>query len=458
MKNPSSMTIPALGLFVSLLSSSVQSETLLQVYALAAKNDHQYKANVAQFNANKEASTIARSALLPQIRGNVSYSDRDSETAIAGTTTSDTSTETTEYSVSLEQNLINFNALNNFRSGKKQAAAAEIQLLADQQSLIIRSARAYFNVLRAIDQLRTTESEEKALETQLQQTQQRYEVGLISINDVHETRAAYDSSVANKLNAKVNVGISLEGLTIITGQQHTHVAPLKKDFVATLPQPNDKQSWIDKAKQNNLSLQVSKLNAEASSYSTKAARGNRLPSLTATLSHGNADTNRSGSDLSSSPSTFDTDQDTDTTSIGLNLSVPIYNGGSLSALQRQAAQNQIRTEEEYLLNLRNTVQETRSLYLSVTTDIAQIKARKQAIVSNESALEATQAGYEAGTRDIVDVVNAQRNLFQAQRDYFTALYDYIINTLELKQVAGNLSVEDLKQLEAWLQADQKVIY
>jgi outer membrane protein len=394
--------------------------------------------------------------LLPQVRGNISYSDRDTETENSGITTSDTSTETTEYSVSLEQNLINFNALNNYRSGKKQTAAAEVQLLADQQSLIIRAARSYFNVLRAIDQLRTTEAEEKALETQLQQTQQRYEVGLISINDVHETRAAYDSSVANKLNAKVNVGISLEGLTIITGKQHTHVAPLKKNFVAAVPEPNDKQAWIDRAKKDNLSLQVSKLNAEASTFAAKAAKGNRLPSLSATLSHGNADSSRSGTDISFTPSTFDTDSDTDTTTIGLNLSVPIYNGGSLSALQRQAAQNQIAAEEQYLLNLRNTVQETRSLYLSVTTDIAQIKARNQAIISNESALEATQAGYEAGTRDIVDVVNAQRNLFQAQRDYFTALYDYIINTLELKQVAGILSVKDLELLESSLQADTKV--
>ncbi|MGH1486228.1 MAG: TolC family outer membrane protein [Cellvibrionaceae bacterium] len=453
MKNNTLLPVAALCTLLGSVSLSSHSETLLEIYELATENDREYKANIARFNADREAVNIARSDLLPQIIGSASYSDEDSDTSgtIDGVSAnSDTSSDTTRYSISLEQTIINFNALNNYRGGKIRTAAAEVQLAADKQNLIIRSAQAYFDVLSAIDQLRTSQAEEKALATQLEQTRQRYEVGLISINDVYETQAAYDSSVADRISAEVNVGIQLEGLTILTGKTHSSIAPLKDDFIASYPSPNNKQTWIDAAKKSNLSLQVSKLNADAAVYDVKASRGNRLPTLKGSLSYGNSDTDRSGT------STRDTD--TDTTTIGLDLSIPIYTGGSLTALQRQAVQNQIEARERFLLAQRNTIQSTRTIFLEVTTNIAQIKARKQAILSNESALEATKAGYEAGTRDIVDVVNAQRNLFQAQRDYFTTLYDYIVNTLELKEVAGTLAMKDLQELESWLQESKEITY
>ncbi len=435
-----------------LISSETYSESLLQVYALSKQNDLQYKADIARFNANREAINIARSGLLPQITGNAGYSDVETDTSSNTnfTTNGTANTDTTEYSISLTQPLINFSALNTYRSGKIQTAAAEVQLAADEQALIIRSAQAYFDVLSAIDQLRTSQAEEKALSTQLEQTRQRYEVGLISINDVHETQAAYDSSVANRISAEASVGIQLEALTIITGQNHNSIAPLKDDFIASYPTPNDKQAWIEVARKSNLSLQVSKLSADSAIFDAKAAKANRYPELTGSLSYGNSDSDTSGANSGKT--------DRDRTSISLDLSIPIYTGGNLSARQRQAAQNQTLAREEFLLAQRETIQRTRSEFLEVTTDIAQIKARKQAIVSNESALDATRAGYEAGTRDIVDVVNAQRNLFQARRDYFTALYGYIINTLQLKEAAGILTVKDLEQLEAWLQNDKEIIY
>jgi outer membrane protein len=439
------------GIALSIASVGSQSETLINVYEQAKQNDHEYQASVARYNANKEAANIARGALLPQINGDASYSDVDSDASSSNPIyNSDSKTDTTAYSLSLQQSIINVSALNTYRSGKVKTTAAEVQLLADQQSLIIRSAQAYFAVLSAVDQLRTAQAEEKALAAQLEQTRQRYEVGLISINDVHETQAAYDSTLANRLSAEVNVGIRFEALTILTGQEHTSIAPLKDSFIASYPEPNDKQSWIDAAQKNNLALQVSRLNADAATYAAKAEKANRYPKLTGSISYGNSDSDRTGD----SPR----DTDTDTTSIGLDLSIPLYTGGTLTARQRQATQNQLLAREQFLFDQRNTTQTTRTLFLQVSTDIAQIKARKQAIVSNESALEATKAGYDAGTRDIVDVVNAQRNLYQAQRDYFTALYNYILNTLGLKEVAGNLSVADLQQLDNWLERNKEIIY
>lgn len=435
----------------SLYSANSVSDTLLDVYELATKNDHEYLADIARFNANQESINIGRSGLLPQVVGRAAYSEtRTDNSSSSNSFDGTTDTDTTEYSIALEQAIIDIGALNSYRSGKLKTTLAEVQLAADKQSLIIRTAQAYFDVLSAIDQLRTSQAEEKALATQLEQTRQRYEVGLISINDVYETQAAYDSTVANRLSAEVNVGITLDALTILTGKNHDSIARLKNEVTATYPTPNDKKSWMDAADKNNLDLQISKLNAEIASIDAKAVKANRYPTLTGTISYGNSDSERSG--------LTDRSDDSDTTSIRLDLSVPIYTGGQLSAQQRQAAQNQIAAQEQYLLSKRNIQQNTRSLFSTVSTDIAQIKARKQAILSNESALEATQAGYDAGTRDIVDVVNAQRNLFQAQRDYFTALYNYIIDTLRLKQIAGSLNVADLEQLNALLKNSEQVIY
>jgi outer membrane protein len=440
----------AITAFCLLNAQALHSQSLTQIYDLAKTNDLQYQANIAQFNANKEIEAISRAGLLPQISGNASFSaaETDTSTSPSNATSSPSdgtaTTDSLRYSVSLEQALINVSALNTYRSGKIQAAAAEVQLAADKQSLIIRSAEAYFDVLGATDQLKTSQAEEKALETQLEQTRQRYEVGLISINDVHEAQAAFDSAFANRLSTETNVGIQLEALTILTGRSHDHLATLKDNFTASAPTPNDKQAWIDAARTHNLLLQVGKLNADAAVFDANTAKANRYPELTGSLNYNFNDADRSSRATSRQTKS-------DQISASLNLRIPIYNGGSLTASQRQAAQNQLLAREQFLLTQRNTIQTTRSVFLQVNNDIAQINARKQAIVSNQSALQATQAGYDAGTRDIVDVVNAQRNLFQAQRDYFTTVYDYIINTLELKQAAGMLSEVHLQELDNWLE-------
>lgn len=435
-------------LALSLICSSgfTRGETLLEVYELALKNDLEYRTELASYRAAIEEEAIARGQLLPQISFDAEHSDVDSDAGSAG----DTTTETTGYSLTLLQPLIDFAALNTWRSGQVQTLRAQALLASEEQDLIIRSAQAYFEILRAVDQLRTARAEEKALATQLEQTLQRFEVGLIPINDVEQTRAASDSAVANRLSAELDVVIAFEALTIITGKNHESIAPLGENFQATFPEPNNRKAWIEFANKNNLLLQISRLEADIARFDAKAVRANRYPELVGSLSYGNSDASVSG--------TSSSDIDTDTSSARLDLTIPLFAGGSLSAADRQAAQNQIRAGEASLLAQRNATQRTRALFFAVNNDINQIKARKQAIVSNESALEATQAGYEAGTRDIVDLVDAQSDLFQAQRDYFTALYDYILNSLRLKNEAGILSRKDLEKLENDLQADQKTDY
>jgi outer membrane protein len=434
MKNASRpfLFLSHIALLCTAIGAYGQNETLLDIYALAKANDHQLKSDYAEYLANSEAAAINRAALRPTIAGSANLSKTQTRINSANTETDETA-----YSISLSQPLINTNLWNTYKQGKTQTQIAEMTYEADKQSLMIRTAQAYFDTLREVDQLQTDIAEEKAQATLLEQTRQRYEVGLISINDVHETQAAYDNAVANRINTEANVGIQYDSLTVLTGKLHNTITPLKKDFAVVSPEPKDKQAWVDFALANNFELKASELTAEASVLTAKAAKSNHYPTLEGTITYNDRD--RDGSTAGSL-------NDSNTTVFSLNLNVPIYAGGGVSARHRQAAQNAIAARENFLFTQRNTVQSTRSLYLSVTTDIAQIKARKQAIISNESALEATKAGYDAGTRDIVDVVDAQSSLFQAQRDYLDTLYDYIINTLLLKQAAGNLHVGDLENL------------
>ncbi|EGG94195.1 Type I secretion outer membrane protein, TolC precursor [gamma proteobacterium IMCC1989] len=427
--------------------SNEKRDTLIDIYDLAKINDHQLKSDHAEYLAGQEAAAISRSALRPQITGTASLSktDADTDTSLLGnTSSSDTETDNTSYQISLVQQLLNANAWNTYEQGKVQTQLAEAQYKVSEQSLMIRSAQAYFDTLRAMDQLQTDIAEEKAQSTLLEQTRQRYEVGLISINDVHETQAAFDNAVASRINSDASVGIRLDALTVITGKLHNDIAPLKDTFVVVEPEPKNKQAWVDFALANNLELNVSALAAEVSLLGEKAAKSNHLPTLNGSISYTDSD-----SDTDSLGTVTNTD--TNSAAFSLNFSMPLYTGGNLSALQRQAAQSAIQAREDWLFTQRSTIQSTRSLYLSVTTGIAQLKARKQAIISNESALSATKAGYDAGTRDIVDVVNAQSNLFQAQRNHLDTLYDYIVNTLLLKQAAGILQLSDIQSLNASLE-------
>ena len=417
-------------------------ETLKEIYQLAEQNDHQLQADKAAYLADQESAAINRAALLPQIAGNASITDSTVDSDDADKEDIDEKA----YSVTLTQSIVNISDWNRYRQGDVESQLAAVRYASAQQSLIFRVTEAYVNVLSALDQLTTAQATEKAFAQQLKQTRQRYEVGLISINDVLEAQAAHDSAAANTFAAEGNLGIQFDALGVLTGEAHNAIAALKPDYPVNPPSPIERREWVARALDYNYELMVSKLAADAAAYNTKSVTSDHYPTLSGNISYGNTDTEYS----------TQTDTDTDVKSMGLVLSVPIYTGGNTSARRRQAYQNEMQAREEYLLLKRNTIQSVSALHLSVVTDVRQVIARKQAIVSNESALEAIQAGYDAGTRDIVDVVNAQNNLFQAKRDYFNSLYSYILNSLRLKEVAGSLASTDLDNLEQWLDADNQV--
>lgn len=420
-------------------NSYAEHDTLMDIYALAKVNDHELKADYAEYLANREVAEINRAALLPQLNGTVtaSHSQVDSNT-------SESDTDAQNYNLSLTQSIYNSSNFSTYKQGQSQAQAAEVLYQSKEQDLMIRVAETYFNVLRALDQQQSAQAEEKAQATLLEQTRERFDVGLIPINDVHETQAAYDSAVANRISTDANVGIQLDALGILTGLRHEEIAVLAESFVVQPIEPNNSQAWVDLALDNSPELKSSRLTAEAADYGVRAAKGQFKPTVEGSLSYTD---NRSDTDTVGRSSSI---AESDTAQASISLRVPLYAGGRLSATYRQAQQRAVNADEKYSLAKRRLIQNVRSLYLSVSTNIAQIKARQQAIISNKSVLEASKAGYEAGTRNIVDVVNAQRNVFQAERDYLDTLYDYIINQLSLKEAAGTLIVTDLEFFEKFL--------
>ncbi len=448
------------------LGCSSHAEDLTSIYQMALENDHEFKSALAGSKATAENKNLNRSGLLPQVsleaswgetatdRSGLTVTDPPPDLMIEGPyevpVNSTTDTTSSGYTVTLAQPLFNLSAWHNYKAGKAQQDIADAQLRTAEQALIIRVAQAYFDTLEAADNLETSLAEEEAFKHQLEQSRQRFEVGLSAITEVHESQASYDSSVAQRLTSEGNLGIAFEALEVLTGQTYTSLAPFREEFEATPPVPADRQEWVNRALENNAALAEQSGVAETFDQLAKSARADHLPTLT--LSGSYSDQNDD-----SFTTVFDnSDLDTQSEYIGVTLNVPIFSGGATSASRRIAKQEAIQARQNYLKAKRDIVQAARSNHLSVLTSVATVKALKQAIVSNQSALEATQAGYSVGTRDLVDVLNAQRGLYQAKRNYHDALYTYIINSLSLKQTAGMLTVEDLTQLNAWLDASQLV--
>lgn len=447
-----------------LLGSSVASgATLLEIYEQALENDPQLKADRAALEAGKEARRVGRAALLPELGAQASYSQTETDSTrtgpitfegqtipTLGSSSSTTEGESKTWTASLTQPIFNMARWYQYKQGHVTSEQAEVQFGADQQAFILRVANAYFSVLRAIDTVNTSNAEETAFESQLEQARQRFEVGLTAITDVHEAQAAYDTATANTLQAIGNLAIQYEALEVLTGQSPASIAPIADEFPVANPVPADRGEWVNFALENNYSLAAARLNARSSELTAKIRRSAHLPTLGANVSYRHQDSE------TETEEPIDSTSETDTTSYSLQLNVPIFSGGGTSAQRRQAYQQFLRAEELYNLTQRQTIQNARSRHLFVETSVAQVNARRQAIVSAQSSLEATQAGYEAGTRNLVDVLVAQRTLFQAQRNYFTALYDYIIGTLQLKEVAGNLSPEDIVELNRFLDAQNQI--
>jgi len=456
MKESFSMKKSKLYLAIGLLALApfgASANSLQEIYELALKNDAQLKADKAGYEADKELGNIARAGLLPQI--NASYSAYDktdtdiTERIPAPPSIGNRTTKTTGWNVSLTQPLFDLSAWYVYKQGQKLSERAEAQFGADQQSLIVRVTTAYFNVLRTVDELESTVAEQNAFAHQLDQVKQRFDVGLTAITDVHEAQAAYDSAVAATLEARGRLSISYEALEVLTGKPEDQIALLSNTFPVVNPTPADRAEWVNFALKNNYSLKATKFYADSADSNAAAARAEHLPTVNANLGYSKYD-----ADGDEFRSAFDRTTEGNTVSVGVNI--PIFSGLRTSSTARQAVAQSLQAQEQFNSAQRSTIQNARTLHLSVETDVARTAARKQATVSNQSALEATQAGYEVGTRNLVEVLQAQSKLYQARRDYSNALYDYVIDTIKLREVAGLLTPADVQEVDKWLQTGAPV--
>mgnify|MGYP003672640855 CR=1 FL=1 len=452
-------------------SQSVFADTLLDVYELAVKNDPQLKAAEASYRANIETEKLGLSALLPQVSAQAYYQDAEIDSQRKSVTSSsggvlgsssvidqqsNTNSETESYSISLNQALFDLPAWFTFRAGKKITAQAEAQLAYDQQQLIIRVSEAYFNVLRGRENLDASKAEERAAKRQLEQTQQRFDVGLIAITDVHEARAVYDSAVAQCLGFEGNLAIARENLSSLTGQEHNNLWSLKSDFPITMPEPLDRAEWVDFALANNKLLKVSTTGAESAYQSAQAKKMAHLPTISGSFTASKEDLDGTTRYMPSSTFATPPDSYTESEALRITLSVPLFAGGGISAGRRQAYEQYNAANYNAQATQRQVITNTRAQHIAVYTDVQTVNARHQNIISTRSALDATEAGYEVGTRNIVDVLDAQRRLYAAMRDYTNARYDYVINVLKLKLNAGTLSPADIFHFNKWLQAAESV--
>jgi outer membrane protein len=448
----------------SLLSAPTLADTLIDIYELALENDALLKSRVAQYNADIELEKLALAPLLPQARAGYTFTDSETETTSpnlfldeeGGLNTIDVTsvrdTDTDGYDVSLSQTLFDLSAWFNWRAGKETTQQARATLSAAQQDLIVRVVQSYFGVLRAQDNLRASQAQERAFERQLEQTRQRFEVGLIAITDVYEAEAARDLAQVTRIVDENNVAVAKENLSVLTGQTPGSLFVLGESFDPRPPEPADRSEWVDFALENNNQLAAARFAEEAARQNATAFKMGHAPKVTASYRYQDTETTGTIVQDRNSPFLFDPDSEQTNETWQIRLDVPLFAGGAISANRRRAAE-QFNTARESRINLtRTTVTQARSLHMTVMSDVSRVMARKQSIVSSQSALDATQAGYEVGTRNIVDVLNAQNKLFAAQRDYANSRYDFVINSLRLKEVAGTLSPEDIARLEGFLLA------
>lgn len=414
-------------------SPSLFSESLSEVYRLATENDPVVAAAKANYQADDTIREQALARLLPTVTASYTWTENPSaQNPISGFFTPRYGSKVTR--VDATQPLFNLQAIFGYRQALSSADQAFLDYVAAQQDLIVRTADAYFGVLRGEDNLASGLAEERAINRQLEQTQQRYEVGLIAITDVHEAQAAADLSLANRLALEAQLGISQEVLASITGEYINDLDKLAQSFSVSMPSPSSIDEWVALAEANSPELQIAESQVEAAKQSKRVATSAFAPTIDA---FADWQKNRNG---------FFPGDDREISTFGVRANWELFRGGAKWAERKQAGYVSVAAQAGLVNAKRTSVQRTRSTYLETATGVAEVNARQRRIVSATSALDATQAGYDAGTRNIVDLLNAQRDLYAAQRDYANARYDYIINSLELKRAAGVITAEDLESI------------
>lgn len=457
------------GLSLLTLASGASAANLIEVYQRALQNDPQIREADANRLASRESKPQALARLLPQVSASGGYSkaeqdfsrtqltqldpaDPDSELVPRALTSKSDITQK-QYDISLRQTLFRWDQWATLKRADAEVAQAEADYQAAQQDLIQRTAQRYFDVLAAQDTVDAAQATLEAFSRQLEQADKRFEVGLIAITDVQEARAAHDQAAAAVIQAKRSLATAEELLRELTGETFRTLSAPIDDLPLKSPDPQNEEQWVATALEQNLRVISARLATDIAKQDINVARAGHLPSLDLVASRGDNDitgdqVGRNAAGIATPRSPADQTQTTD--SIGIQITVPIFSGGGTSSAVRQRVYLHRAARERLERANRETERATRDAYLGVLSEISRVKALRQALESSRTALQATEAGFEVGTRTTVDVLDARRRLFEAQTNYSRSRYDYIINVLNLQLATGTLKAEDLEEINSYL--------
>jgi outer membrane protein len=420
-----------------MISPASKALDLAEIYDLAKSQDVQLMIAQSQFQSAQLSLPQAQSANRPQVNlsAHTTYDDKGNSVSGDDTLTS------YGYSLSLSQNLYNSEISSQIDAVAANVRKSEAEYKAAEQDLIVRVTEAYFDILSAQDTVAFAKAEKNAIGRQLEQAKKRFEVGLIAITDVKEAQASYDASVASEISANNSLDNAREALQLIIGQPLNAALSTIGDSVQLLiPQPADRNAWIAQAQKNNLTLVSAEAGLQAASENRKVAQSGNKPTVNLVASYTDTETDSDNNgDISS-----------DDLVLSVQLNMPLYTGGYTSSNIDQAEADFRTAQNNLMFQKRTVTQLTSTAYLAIVSGISQVNALEQALASSTAALEATQAGFDVGTRTSVEVLNSLRETYRSKRDYALARYSYLINTLKLKQAAGLLNDDDLKAINQWL--------
>ena len=426
---------------------AVNSENILDIYNEALENDPTYRAAEYSYLADKQILVQGRAALLPSITlsGSTNWNEYYQNDELQQ--------EYNSFSTNarVSQPLFRLDTWFNFKRSKSLTNAAEADFAFEQQNLLLRTAELYFGVLRAIDNLNASISEEKAIKKQLDQAQQRYEVGLSAITGVQEAQLAYDLSKASRISNEGNLFSSREALNALIGREIFTLNELGDEIEISEPFPNSKEKWVEMALKNNFQLKSAYLQRDAAKSNARSAASNHLPKIDIVGSGSESETNQFNYEgFSINGQGIPVPAVTGRRNYSIQLSMPLFQGGAVNSRRKQAYSQYNQADENTLFTERRIIQEVRSQFSNVVTLVANVTAQKQAVVSATSALEATQVGYKVGTRNIVDLLQAEKNLYSAEKNLANAKYDYILANLRLALAAGTIEPNDIIEINSLL--------
>jgi outer membrane protein len=428
-------------LFTSLfLAGGAGAEDLVQIYREAQRSDPVFTAARHTLEAGRERLPQGRALLLPTLNlsGSATRSRTDTEFRDAAVPNTIRSPDQVGYTLSLNQPIFRMQNVIQYRQADHQVRQAEATFGQAYQDLIVRTAQSYFDVLAAQDTLALVRAQKEATAEQLAQAKRNFEVGTATITDTHEAQARYDLNSAQEIAALNDLESKRRALQILTGREIAELVPLRPDVRLSPPNPPDMAAWVDIAEKNAFPIQIAEAAAEVAALEARRSTAAHLPTLDFVATHG-----QTGASATSDSSVG---RDTTNTVIGLQLAMPLFQGGALTSRDRETAALSLRAKEDLENARRNAVLSTRQNYLLVSNGISLIAALEQALVSSQSALDSNRLGYEVGVRINIDVLNAQQQVFQTRRDLLVARYNTITNSLRLKAAAGALRDEDLEEV------------